>query len=366
MSEVSISEAGIAEAAALEKASAASVGDFLALLKPRVMSLVLFTALVGMAIAPGSLHPVLSATALLAIALGAGAAGALNMWFDADIDALMSRTRRRPVPMGRIGRADALAFGAVLAFFSVLLMALAANPLAAALLALTIGFYLFVYTMWLKRKTPQNIVIGGAAGALPPLVGWAAVTGDVALAPIVLFLIIFVWTPPHFWALALYRGGDYAKAGVPMLPVVAGARKTCEQILLYTLILVPLSLGAGLARLCRCALCGRRLGERRRALGACLCVVARARRARSARASRAAALRLLHSLSGASLRRAARGAHGGAARLRAPLDMTLSEEEERQRRKRNLAIAAVLVAFVVLVFVVTIVRLGGNVLQQPS
>jgi len=236
-----VREAGIAERTAFAKASAASVGDFLALLKPRVMSLVLFTALVGMTMAPGSLHPVLRAAALLAIAMGAGAAGALNMWFDADIDALMSRTQRRPVPLGRIGRADALAFGAVLAFFSVLLMALATNPLAAGLLALTIGFYLFVYTMWLKRKTPQNIVIGGAAGALPPLVGWAAVTGHVALAPIVLFLIIFFWTPPHFWALALYRGGDYARAGVPMLPVAAGPRKTCAQILLYTLILVPLS-----------------------------------------------------------------------------------------------------------------------------
>lgn len=242
MSEISLSQVRIPEAAAFQKTHVASVGDFIALLKPRVMSLVLFTALVGMAVAPGGQHPVLSAAALLAIALGAGGAGALNMWFDADIDARMLRTCARPVPAGRIERAEALSFGAVLAFFAVILMALAANLLAAALLAFTIGFYVFVYTMWLKRRTPQNIVIGGAAGALPPLVGWAAVTGDVTLAPVVLFLIIFFWTPPHFWALALYRGGDYARAGVPMMPVVAGVHKTCDQIVLYALILVPLSL----------------------------------------------------------------------------------------------------------------------------
>jgi protoheme IX farnesyltransferase len=236
-----MSRAGIVDRTGLKGASVATVGDFVALLKPRVMSLVLFTALVGMTIAPGTLHPLLSATTLLAIALGAGAAGALNMWFDSDIDALMARTCARPVPSGRIAREDALAFGAVLSCFAVLLMALAANPVAAGLLALTIGFYVFVYTMWLKRRTPQNIVIGGAAGALPPLVGWAAVTGAIALPPVVLCLIIFLWTPPHFWALALYRGRDYERAGVPMLPVVAGAEKTCAQIALYTVALVALS-----------------------------------------------------------------------------------------------------------------------------
>jgi heme o synthase len=222
--------------------SSATVGDYLALLKPRVMSLVVFTALVGLVMAPGHVHPVVGFTALLAIAVGAGAAGALNMWYDADIDALMSRTRRRPIPAGRVTREEALTFGLVLAGFSVMVLGLVTNLAAAGLLAFTIFFYIVLYTMWLKRRTPQNIVIGGAAGALPPVVAWAAVTGDVTLESMVLFAIIFMWTPPHFWALALFKAGDYERAGVPMLPVVAGAAETRRQILLYTLALVPTGL----------------------------------------------------------------------------------------------------------------------------
>ena len=220
----------------------ARVGDFLQLLKPRVMSLVVFSGFAGLMVAPGHLHPLLAAVAMLCIAVGAGASGAINMWYDRDIDALMSRTCARPIPAGRIEPAEAAGFGVVLAIAAVGLMALAVNLLAAGLLALTILFYVFVYTMWLKRRTPQNIVIGGAAGAFPPMIGWAAVTGHLALAPIVLFLVIFMWTPPHFWALALFRAGDYAKAGVPMLPVVAGARATKRQMLVYTAILFPLGL----------------------------------------------------------------------------------------------------------------------------
>jgi protoheme IX farnesyltransferase len=220
----------------------ARVSDYAALLKPRVMSLVVFTGFVGLHLAPGRLHPVLAAVAVLCIAVGAGASGAINMWYDRDIDALMSRTANRPIPAGRMAPGDALGFGCFLAGTSVVLMGLAVNWVAAALLALTIGFYVFVYTVWLKRRTPQNIVIGGAAGALPPIVGWAAATGDVAPAAVALFALIFFWTPPHFWALALYRAGDYAKAGVPMLPVVAGARATKRQMLLYTLVLWPCAL----------------------------------------------------------------------------------------------------------------------------
>ena len=220
--------------------SLASVGDYLALLKPRVMSLVVFTALTGLAIAPAHIHPVIGFTALLCIAVGAGAAGALNMWYDADIDARMVRTARRPVPMGRVQPGEALAFGLTLSGFSVVTLGLMVNLLAAGLLAFTIFFYIVVYTMWLKRSTPQNIVIGGAAGAFPPMIGWAAVTGSLSLEPVLLFLIIFFWTPPHFWALALYRTDDYARAGVPMLPVVRGDGVTRLQILLYTVILAPL------------------------------------------------------------------------------------------------------------------------------
>jgi len=220
--------------------SIASVGDYIELMKPRVMSLVVFTAFVGLMIAPGHLHPVIAITALLCIAVGAGAAGALNMWYDADIDARMERTAKRPIPAGRIAPGEALAFGLTLAGFSVVVLGLLVNVVAGALLALTIGFYVVIYTMCLKRWTPQNIVIGGAAGALPPVIGWASVTGSVAVAPLLLFLIIFFWTPPHFWALSLYRTEDYARAGVPMLPVVAGEAETRRQILLYSLLLAPL------------------------------------------------------------------------------------------------------------------------------
>ena len=220
--------------------SLATVGDYIALMKPRVMSLVVFTALVGLAVAPGSLHPVTAFTALLCIAVGAGASGALNMWYDADVDAVMTRTARRPVPMGRVRPGEALAFGLTLGSFAVVVLGLLVNWAASALLAFTIFFYVVIYTIWLKRSTPQNVVIGGAAGAFPPMIGWAAVTGSLSLEPVLLFLIIFFWTPPHFWALALYRTDDYARAGIPMLPVVSGDASTRRQILLYTLILVPL------------------------------------------------------------------------------------------------------------------------------
>jgi protoheme IX farnesyltransferase len=229
-----------AQGAALS--AGASAGDYMALLKPRVMSLVVFTGLVGLYLAPGALHPFLAFVAVLCIAVGAGASGAINMWYDRDIDAVMARTQDRPIPAGRVAAENALTFGVVLAVGSVTLMGVAVNWIAAALLALTIGFYVFVYTAWLKRRTSQNIVIGGASGAFPPMIGWAAVTGDVSLAPLVLFALIFMWTPPHFWALALYRCGDYAKAGVPMLPVVAGDRETRRQILIYTILLVPVAL----------------------------------------------------------------------------------------------------------------------------
>jgi len=225
---------------AAELAGFADVGDYVALLKPRVMSLVVFTALVGLARAPGDLHPVLAFTALLCIAVGAGAAGCLNMWWDADIDARMTRTMGRPIPAGRVQPGEALAFGLVLAVASVVMLGLTVSLLAAALLAFTIFFYAVIYTMWLKRRTPQNIVIGGAAGALPPVIAWAAATGSIGVESLVLFLIVFFWTPPHFWALALLRKDEYARAGVPMLPVVAGDDATRTQILIYSLILAPL------------------------------------------------------------------------------------------------------------------------------
>ncbi|MET0302046.1 MAG: heme o synthase [Methyloceanibacter sp.] len=226
----------------IETGAGGDVADYIALMKPRVMFLVVFTALVGLVAAPEGLHPVLALASLICIAAGAGASGALNMWFDADIDARMARTAARPVPRGHVTPEEARSFGAVLAVGSIVCLGVIANWLAAALLAFTIGFYVFVYTMWLKRTTPQNIVIGGAAGALPPMIGWAAATGGISLESFVLFLIIFVWTPPHFWALALLRTGDYAKAGVPMLPVVAGAGATRAQILIYSLILAPLGM----------------------------------------------------------------------------------------------------------------------------
>src|ERR1700758_780836 len=221
---------------------AAELSDWFALLKPRVMTLVVFTGLIGLLIAPGHLNPVLAFTAVLCIAVAAGACGAINMWYDRDIDAVMHRTRNRPIPAGRIEPGTALGFGVTLAVGSVIMMGLAVNIAAASVLALSVAFYVFVYTMWLKRRTPQNIVIGGAAGAFPPVIGWAAVTGSVDLVPLVLFAIVFFWTPPHFWSLALFANSDYQRAGVPMLPVVAGAKETRRQIFVYTLLLVPLSL----------------------------------------------------------------------------------------------------------------------------
>jgi protoheme IX farnesyltransferase len=216
--------------------------DWIALLKPRVLSLVVFSGAIGLLVAPGHLHPVLAFTAILCITVGAGACGAINMWYDRDIDAIMRRTRNRPIPAGRIQPGPALGFGITLAVGSVLVMGLAVNIPAALILALSICFYVFVYTIWLKRRTPQNIVIGGAAGAFPPVIGWAAVTGSVDLLPLVLFGIVFIWTPPHFWSLALWANDDYRRAGVPMLPVVAGAKETRRQIMLYTIVLVPLTL----------------------------------------------------------------------------------------------------------------------------
>lgn len=227
-----------------------TVGDYVQLLKPRVMSLVVFTALVGLVTAPGHLHPLLALIALLCITVGAGASGALNMWYDADIDAHMARTAARPIPRGRVTPQEALAFGVILSFGSVLTLGLLVNWVAGALLALTIAFYIFVYTMWLKRRTPYNIVIGGAAGAFPPMIGWAATTGGVSIESCVLFLLIFMWTPAHFWALSLYRCRDYERVGVPMLPVVAGLDETRRQIAIYAVLFVattalPVPLGLG-------------------------------------------------------------------------------------------------------------------------
>ncbi|MDQ6435972.1 heme o synthase [Mesorhizobium sp. LHD-90] len=216
--------------------SEATAGDFFALLKPRVMSLVVFTAFVGLVAAPVAVNPVIAVTAILSIAIGAGASGALNMWYDADIDALMKRTAGRPVPAGRVKPGEALAFGLVLSVLSVMALGVLVDWLAASLLAFTIFFYAVVYTMWLKRWTPQNIVIGGAAGAFPPIIGWAAATGSVSLEPVILFLIIFLWTPPHFWALALFKADEYGRAGIPMMPNVAGVASTRRQIFAYSLI----------------------------------------------------------------------------------------------------------------------------------
>ncbi|NVK34431.1 MAG: protoheme IX farnesyltransferase [Rhodobacteraceae bacterium] len=218
-----------------------TVSDYVALLKPRVMSLVIFTAFVGMMLAPGEIHPVLGGVALLCIAVGAGASGALNMWYDADIDRIMSRTVKRPIPAGKVSREEAFTFGMTLSIGSVLVLGLLVNWFAGAFLAFTIFFYVVIYTMWLKRSTPQNIVIGGAAGAFPPMIGWASVTGDVSYLSALLFLIIFMWTPPHFWALALFKNSDYKAAGIPMMPVVAGETSTRNQILIYSILLVPLT-----------------------------------------------------------------------------------------------------------------------------
>jgi protoheme IX farnesyltransferase len=223
-------------------AAGARVGDFWALMKPRVMSLVVFSGFAGLYVAPGEIHPLIAAVAVLCIAVAAGASGAMNMWYDRDIDGIMSRTCGRPIPKGYVAPEQALAFGLALSAFSIMLMGLAVNVAAAALLAFTIFFYVVVYTIWLKRRTPQNIVIGGAAGAFPPMIGWAAVTGSVDWASVALFALIFMWTPPHFWALALWRNPDYMRAGVPMMPVVAGLAATKKQMLLYTVLLAPVAL----------------------------------------------------------------------------------------------------------------------------
>ena len=222
--------------------STAMPSDYFELLKPRVMQLVVFTAISGLVIAPGDLHPVLALIAILCIAVGAGASGALNMWFDADIDAVMTRTANRPIPSGRVTRQEALAFGLTLSFFSVFVLGVLVNWLSAGLLAFTIFFYAVIYSMWLKRSTPQNIVIGGAAGAFPPVIGWAAATGSLGIEPLVLFAIIFLWTPPHFWALALFKSGDYGRAGVPMMPNVRGNASTQRQILAYAVALAVTAL----------------------------------------------------------------------------------------------------------------------------
>ena len=237
----------MAETGIMARGREAGFGDYVALLKPRVMSLVVFTALVGLLVAPGGVNPVIGFASVLFIAIGAGASGALNMWYDADIDALMRRTAARPVPSGLIEPGEALALGLSLSVLAVVMLALAANLVAAGLLAFTIFFYAVVYTMWLKRWTPQNIVIGGAAGAFPPMVGWAAATGEISVESLLMFALIFLWTPPHFWALALFTRDDYSKAGVPMLTVTHGRRATRRQILAYALLLVPASLGLGLS-----------------------------------------------------------------------------------------------------------------------
>ena len=292
-----------------------SIGDFVALMKPRVMSLVVFTALAGMLLAPQQPHPALGIIALICIAVGAGASGALNMWYDADIDALMQRTASRPIPRGHVTPDEALTFGTILAIGSVATLGLIVNWVAAALLAFTIGFYVLVYTMWLKRRTPQNIVIGGAAGAFPPMIGWAAATGSIGLESIALFLIIFMWTPPHFWALALYRTRDYARAGVPMLPVVAGPDETRKQIVIYSALLVPLALSPAVI-----GFAGGLYALLAIVLGAIFLALAlsvyRTTRGTRGRSRRQATLRLLDSLSVRALRHAShRTRHGSMARL---------------------------------------------------
>ena len=239
MSDTSINAADRAET------GEAGFGDYFALLKPRVMSLVVFTAFVGLLVAPVPVHPFIGFVAILFIAIGGGASGALNMWWDADIDAVMKRTRKRPVPSGKVAGRDALAIGIVLSGMAVVMLGLATNPVAAGLLAFTIFFYVVVYTMWLKRWTPQNIVIGGAAGAFPPMIGWAVATGGISVESVLMFTLILMWTPPHFWALALFMNDDYTRAGVPMLTVTHGRRATRTHILVYTMLLAPVAIGAG-------------------------------------------------------------------------------------------------------------------------
>jgi len=222
--------------------SQSSLEDFISLLKPRVMSLAVFTSVSGLLLSPATLHPFLCILSIFCISLGAGASGAINMWFDRDIDKMMERTKNRPIPSKKIMAGDALGFGIILSLVSVIVLGLSVNYFAAFLLALSISFYIFIYTIWLKRRTPQNIVIGGAAGAFPPVIGWACATGDITSFPIILFVLIFIWTPPHFWALALYKDTEYSRAKIPMLPVIKGQRKTKQQILAYSLLLFLVSL----------------------------------------------------------------------------------------------------------------------------
>ena len=222
--------------------SQSSLEDFISLLKPRVMSLAVFTSVSGLLLSPATLHPFLCILSIFCISLGAGASGAINMWFDRDIDKMMERTKNRPIPSKKIMAGDALGFGIILSLVSVIILGLSVNYFAAFLLALSISFYIFIYTIWLKRRTPQNIVIGGAAGAFPPVIGWACATGDISSFPIILFVLIFIWTPPHFWALALYKDTEYSRAKIPMLPVIKGQRKTKQQILAYSLLLFLVSL----------------------------------------------------------------------------------------------------------------------------
>jgi len=341
--------------------SIAGVGDYVALMKPRVMSLVVFTALVGLVIAPGHLHPVIGLTALLCIAVGAGAAGALNMWYDADIDARMARTAARPIPAGRVAPGEALAFGVTLAGFSVVVLGLLVNLIAAALLAFTIAFYVLVYTMWLKRTTPQNIVIGGAAGALPPMIGWAAATGSVAIEPAVLFLIIFFWTPPHFWALSLYRSEDYARAGVPMLPVVAGETETRRQILLYTFLLAPLGVAPWLL-----GYAGPLYGIVAVTTGAAIIALAlrvRAERQGYAASKQMFAFSILYLFLLFAMLLADR-LSGGVFGHFAETGIKLTERQQRARRARSIAIAVSLGVLAVLFYIVTLVK-GPGVLVRP-
>jgi protoheme IX farnesyltransferase len=357
--------------------SEASVGDYFALMKPRVMSLVVFTALVGLMIAPGHLHPVLGFAALLCIAVGAGAAGALNMWFDADVDAMMSRTRSRPIPAGRVLPQEALGFGMTLAVGSVAVLGLVANWLAAGLLAFTIFFYVAIYTAWLKRSTPQNIVIGGAAGAFPPMIGWAAATGAIGIESVLMFLIIFFWTPPHFWALSLWRSQDYARAGIPMLPVVAGAAETRRQILIYSLALAPIGAAPWLA-----GEAGLTYGATALVAGGMLARLAHQlyRLGDTAAGDRAAKklfgfsivyLFLLFAVLLIDDRLGAPGRILVSERRDVAMDddredgIILTEEQKRRRRHRSIAIALVLGALVALFYIVTIVKLGPGVVHRP-
>ncbi len=353
----------------------ASVGDYVALMKPRVMSLVVFTALVGLAVAPGHVHPVIGFTALLCITIGAGAAGALNMWFDADIDAKMTRTARRPIPMGRVLPGEALAFGLTLAGFAVVTLGLLINVLAAGLLAFTIFFYVAIYTMWLKRWTPQNIVIGGAAGALPPMIGWAAVTNSLSLEPIMLFLIIFFWTPPHFWALSLYKKEEFARAGIPMLPVVAGDEANSAanpDLHLDPGATRPFALGA---RLCWCVLWRNGLAGWRDyagagAAGVCGTPPGRAGQQTPVRIFDFIFVRAFRRAAGrARLGRAARPVCGmidGFAMAKRSDDdgIVLTDAQKRARRSRSIAIALCLFVLVALFYAVTLVK-GPGVLVRP-